>query len=252
MKKFIYFILAGIILSNCAFAYDCKVIHKSAKYFENKIEKENGHNDACLYYNLAAAHWRRGNIQGTLDAYDVMTYIDPQDEEIYVRRAIIYSMYNNSKRADEEYARLVKNIPDSKIGNEHLSYVYLWLYDYENALKYINKTIKIDNGKDLKLIVQRADIYKNKGEYGKAIKDYTKYIESSLNNETKDYWWLAMAYQYRAECYEAIGKTQEAEIDMQKYEEYRAKEPVKKEHVLKTIKRKYNDFKRHKYAERLW
>lgn len=56
------------------------------------------------------------------------------------------------------------------------SNLYLYMEDFENALSQIHTAIELE-GETPELILQKADIYDNAGDYDNAIRYYTKYVE---------------------------------------------------------------------------
>ena len=171
IKKFILSAIAGILLSNCVFASDCDIVRMSVRFYE-KQDKKNP-NDVCTLYNLANEYLLKYKIQKSLDTYNQIIKINPNENRAYIKRAYIYMNFNNHSLAEREYGRLVKNIPDSAYGNLMMAITYENISDYENAIKYVSKAIELaENNKsdynpndDLKLIKWSQKIEPQENEY---------------------------------------------------------------------------------------
>lgn len=269
IKKFIMFAIAGILLSNCAFASDCEIVRKSVRFYENQV-KENP-NDVCSLYNLANEYLLKYKVQKSLDTYDQIIKINPKENRAYVQRAYIYMNFNNPGLAEREYGRLVKNIPDSLYGNIMMAITYENISDYENAIKYASRAIELAENNisdynpndDLKLIKWsqkiesqeneyktfyyfRADYYQKMGMYKEAIKDYTTYAESKLEDSY-------LVYILIRDCYKALGDLNNAEKALQKFNEESEKAPKSsfKLSITDRIKIKYFGFRTMFYINKL-
>ena len=125
--------------------------------------------------------------------------------------------------------------------------IYNNISDYENALKYINKAIKLSDKKDsatIWLFNKRADILKNMGRYEEAIKDYTVYATSDDSTSYSAYWNIS-------ECYEALGEKDKAKEAERKWQSglYRNKY---KTPLTRKIKWNYAHFKNKFYDNILY
>lgn len=229
IKKLVALMIAGVCFANCSYALeevyvkDCKVEHKSIKYYKKKVEENVL--DVCSYYNLSKKYFRKNKPQEALDNLYNITLINPKDEEVYGYRAMIYYLYGNNGNYYREYAQAVKNIPDFVTGHERLSYAYQnILFDYENSLKHINIAIKQTKEPYSYHYYRRGSIYEDMGKYDEAIKDYTRAIELNVLDD--------IAFSSRSRCYEKIGKTEEAAFDkamekkIQKYNKENDKKTV--------------------------
>ena len=77
IKKFVLCTVAGILLSNCVFAKDCEIIHKSVKFYE-KQDLTN----VCSLYNLANEYYLNKKYQKALNTYKDIITLNPQEEEL--------------------------------------------------------------------------------------------------------------------------------------------------------------------------
>ena len=242
IKKFVLCVVAGVVLSNCVFACDCEIVHKSVKFYDKQIIENPG--DVCSFYNLANEYLLKGKIQKSLDAYDDIITLFPKEERAYLKKADIYRDYGNYDLADREYGRLIKNIPDSVTGNKKMSCIYKHISDYENALKHINKAIELTKGEEFSLFDIRADILRDMGRYDEAIEDYTKYAKS---DDKYNY----SAYIGLSDCYSALG---DAAKEKEAYLKWRsgAHKDNPKITLVDRIKWRYSKFKSKFYTDKLY
>ena len=269
IKKILMFAIAGILLSNCAFASDCEIVHKSVRFYEKQVKEKP--NNVCSLYNLANEYLLKSKVQKSLDTYDKIIKINPKENRAYIQRAFIYMVFNNHYLAEHEYGRLAKNIPDSVFGNLMMAFTYENISDYENAVKYMSKVIELSEsgisdykiGDELEIIDSaqktepqkdeyktyynfRADYYEKMGRYEDAIADYIIYAESGLKDSF-------LAYVGVMECSKTFGNTKKAEEALQKLEDGFKNAPKSnfKYSLKDRIKDTYFHFKRKFYVDTL-
>ena len=245
IKNFVLCALAGLLLCNCSFASDCEIKHESVKFYKQFTKEQPGF--VCSYYNLANEYKLKNKYQDALNTYDDIIEINPQEEIAYKRRAEIYSKFNNENKANHEYARLVKNIPDSVNGNYHMALIYENIYEYETALKYIDRVIELLGDREYDkagFYEVRANILKKMGRYEEAIEDYTKFATSEHTYNYSVYWDIS-------DCYKALGNDAKAKEAERKWDAayYRTKH---KTFLAQKIKSKYSDFKTKFHTEDLY
>ncbi len=232
-----------IFCVNSVQAQDCEYVHKGIKYYEKRVYSDNSEQNICDYYNLAREYYKKNKIQKALNTYADIIEINNQEEEAYVSRAVIYNLYNNPELSNQEWVRLLKNMPDSVVGNEGISEVYKSILDYDNALKYINIAIQKNNKKDSYLLYKRGEILRKQGKYEEAIKDYTRFISSEDFND------FYLVYDDRSECYKALGMEDKAKSDEDKYENYLSNTKI---NIFENIRNKILLNKLKKYTGELY
>ena len=245
IKKFVLCAAVGLFLSNCVFAGDCEISRDSVRFYKQLSDQNSS--DVCILYNLANEYYIRNKFQKALNVYNDIIEINPKEEKAYKKRARIYAQFNDNDHANREYARLLKNIPDSISGNYHMADIYNNISDYENALKYINKSIALSDKRDsatIWLFNKRADILKNMGRYEDAIKDYTVYATSDDSMSHSAYWNIM-------ECYEAMGDKEKAKEAERKWQSglYRNKY---KRPLVRKLKWNFKHFKNKFYDDTLY
>ena len=231
IKKFILCVVAGLLLSNCVFASDCEIVHKSVRFYE-KQDLTN----VCNLYNLANEYYRNKKYQKALNTYEDIITINPREERAYLKRARIYGEFRNDDNVNREYIRLVKNVPNSIKGNEMIVWFHRYVTeDYDTALKYINKLINLTNGDDVSYFYDRGSIFKKMGKYKEAIADYTKFVKSNAENNYDAYFELSY-------CYRAIGdKAKEKEAMLKWDYSYQKNKNKYKLTLAEIIKLRYSD-----------
>lgn len=232
IKKFVLCVVTGVLLSNCVFACDCEIIHKSVRFYE-KQDLTN----VCNLYNLANEYYLNKKYQKALNTYEDIITLNPQEERAYIKRAWIYSKFKNDENANREYIRLIKNIPNSIEGNERMYWFHKCVTeDYDTALKYINKLIELTNGNKASYFYDRGSIFDEMGRYKEAIADYTKFVKSDDKN---NYY----AYFEMSDCYRAIGDKTKAKEAMLKWDYgYLNNKNKNKLTFIEKVKLHYSDF----------
>ena len=236
IKKFILCAVAGLLLSNCAFARDCEIVHKSVNFYEKQIAEHP--NYVCAFYNLANEYYLKKKYQEALNTYKDLIALYPKEERAYIKRAQIYHKFKQEDYAAREYGRLVKNVPESVFGNEQMAYIYQNLSDYDNALRYINKAIELTQEEDSDInwrIYQRAKILKDMSKYEEAIEDFTKYTKSDAKYNYD-------GYSEISECYKSLGNTAKEKEAYAKWS-YSLKKNKHKIGLIRNIKWYYHKFK---------
>jgi len=232
IKKFVLCAVAGLLLSNCAFASDCEIVHKSVRFYE-KQDLTN----VCNLYNLANEYYRNKKYQKALNTYEDIITLNPQEERAYIKRAWIYSECKNYENFHREYIRLVKNIPNSAEGNDRLYWFHKYITeDYDTALKYINKAIELTNDKNFSYFYDRGSIYEKMGKYKEAIADYTKYAQSDDEYNYHAYYGLSR-------CYKALGNEAKEKEALLKWDYgYEKNKNKNKLTFAEKVKLRYSDF----------
>lgn len=233
--------MLSLLLSNCVFASDCEIIHKSVKFYE-KQDLSN----VCTLYNLANEFYLRHKYQKALNTYEDIITINPKEERAYIKRARIYNEFNNREKANREYMRLVKNVPDSLKGNDMMAHFHKYVSeDYEKALNYINKVIELTNGEQVSYFYDRANILEKMGRYEEAIADYTKYVKSNEDNYS--------AYFELSYCYKAVGNKSKAKEAILKWDYgYQKNKHKYKLTLAEKVSLHYSEFKNKFYTDKLY
>lgn len=230
IKRIILMTVFSLFVSNCVFASNCEIIPKSIRYYKKQVKTNPI--DVCARYNLAYAYFRKNKVQKSANEFGLIIYINPKEEDAYIQRSCIFSIYNNKEASYRELAELLQNVPNSVQGNAYMSEIYENLLDYENALKHINVSIEQSDGNDAWYFYLRAMFLEKLGRYEEAIKDYTKYIEQ---DKSTDFW---VPYARRSECYKTVGKEKEAEADIKIAEEMKKNDKYKR-NIFERIESKY-------------
>ena len=234
IKKIILLSAFSLFVSNCVFASDCEIIHKSVKFYQ-KSDPSN----VCNLYNLANEYYLKKKYQKALNTYEYIITINPQEERAYLKRASIYSEFDDDLDAKREYFRLVKNVPDSIKGNYKMFWFHKYVTeDYEKALKHINKAIELTKGENAEYFYYRGGVLQKMKRYEEAIADYTKYTKS---NDKYNY----SAYIELQECYKALGDDAKAKEAYLKWDyEYEKNKNKNKISLAENIKWQYSRLKK--------
>ena len=143
-----------------------------------KAEKQSSVN-AKLYYNISCCYSLIKDYKNALIYANKEIFTDKTSSKGYYRRGTIYCECGNLDEALESYLEAEKCVPDHNFFDQmywSMSNIYLNKQDFENAQKYIEKAISINN--------KNADFYFTKGglnyiqkNFSEALRLYKKAYE---------------------------------------------------------------------------
>ena len=188
------------------------------------------YDEAIRYYNKAIA-------------------LDPASAMSYYERGVAYSSKEDFERAVEDLTRAIELDPDFILSYTERGFNRIRTGDYDGAISDYNWAIEHDDLNKARAYCDLGDVYRRTGdfdralekcnkaitlvpifyypykirgciyydqnEYGKAIEDFTKAI-NSLDDALED---KAVVYNLRGKCYRVIGEEDRANSDFTKAQE---------------------------------
>lgn len=132
--------------------------------------------------------------------------VNPNDAEVYIRRAEAYHNGGESELALADFNRAIALDPKNPTFYCDRAFFYMIEGDREKELDDYNKAIEIDPyHKDA--LLSRSSIYQQKGDYSNALKDLNLIIEKYPEKATS-------YHLFRAEIYEATKQFAKALADV--------------------------------------
>jgi tetratricopeptide (TPR) repeat protein len=161
---------------------------------------------ALPLFEAATVHHRAGDIAAAIDGYTQAIEVDPKFAVAHNLRGNAFEASGEQGKAIADYTKAVKLDPklakaalDRAILREKTGRLDLALADYTAVIKL---------GKDPTVFVYRGCAHLGKGDFNRAIADFTAAINIDPN--------FAAAYHYRSMAYEETGQTERARSDQAK------------------------------------
>jgi len=212
--------------------------------FYNKIENWN---EAAKSFgevirikpNISDGYIMRSNAYQKLKNFDLAKAdldsalkLDTTDVEVLVPYAYFYMEKGDRKASNEVYQKVL-NIIDSietypKFNDSYsamiynnMAYNYVKLGDYEQAEKYVEKALQLDDESGY-IWDTRGELYFWQKKYKECISDMNKAIELRKDNEDEP----ANSYFYRGRAKLELGQTEDGNADIQKAADLKHKEAI--------------------------
>jgi tetratricopeptide (TPR) repeat protein len=121
MKKVVFYLFLGILLSSYAYAQSAKQLHKEGKIFV----KEGDYLEALTYFDKAIE-------------------LDPSFSDPYISRAEIYEIQGDFEKAAEDYKKLSEIDPKNALHSFNAGRIYYKMERYPEAISMLNLTTELD------------------------------------------------------------------------------------------------------------
>jgi tetratricopeptide (TPR) repeat protein len=151
------------------------------------------------YYNRGLAYFRLFEFDKALADFNKAVELKPENEDA---REFLIFLYYYSHQYDKVLSECKKSWISSS--NYHCARIYYMISGMEDATEKIKK-----NSKDVDAYSDRAWAYFNRGQYDKAVDDYSKVIEIS-SEDAGAYFLRGRSYHYLRKYNEAISDYDEA------------------------------------------
>jgi tetratricopeptide (TPR) repeat protein len=154
----------------------------TANDFNSKELKEvnaellNTPNDPTLYVKRSRVYIGLKDFDLALSDALRATKLDSSKAEHYIALADVYFASNKARYAKETLEYVVKRFPDNSEGLLKLAELLYLVRQYESAIAYINKALKLDES-NAKAYYLKGSIYKESGDTAKAISSIQTAVE---------------------------------------------------------------------------
>lgn len=171
--------------------------------FTEQLEKQP--NDAKLLAWRGYCYEQANNHHRAIEDTTKALTLDPSIDSVYDSRANAYRMLKVYKNAIKDFTAEIKVHPDDADSYVNRAGCYDDMKDFKDALKDYDKAIEIDSNSTVALN-NRGWVYLEQKDYQKAIEDF----DACLQQDEK----YTNAYYNRAAANIALGKLDEALVDM--------------------------------------
>lgn|GEM_PF-2397911 len=137
---------------------------------------------ARIHYVLGVLLERQGNIDAALNEYNAAMTIDPSHSGARRRRADIYIIRGEFKKAINEYQILHEASPNSPILLYKLSRAYVKDKQFDKALEVYRQAINLDDG-NIEIQREYALLLRQRGHYHEAETAYSAILEKQPDDE---------------------------------------------------------------------
>jgi tetratricopeptide (TPR) repeat protein len=147
---------------------------------------------SLVRFYLAGAYRERKDYDLALDNYNQALELNPDFNNVYVNRGLVYYEMDNYDRALEDYNQAIQTIKDKPslaIAYNNRGIVYVAKQEYDRALTDFNQAFELEP----KLAMgynNRGLIYLNQGNYDRAIIEFNqalKFISNSKNSQNSNF-----------------------------------------------------------------
>lgn len=156
--------------------------------FQNELEfyqQARALNPLDVAAGLAAAdcQWRENRTAPAIEILEHLLRLNPHHVEVLMSLGRIYVAQNNETKLFAIYEHILKITPDNADAYYNLGIAYYHHQDFDNALKFFERAIKLNDHADARLYV--ASIYERRGDSVQAIRYLRERIRLSHGDEDK-------------------------------------------------------------------
>lgn len=178
-------------------------------FYNQAIELNQNH--ARAYHNRGLDYQNTQNFGLALVDLDRAIQLEPYSAFMYNTRGVIYRNLKNFAQAIQNYDKAIQLNPNYTEAYSNRALAYVDLKNYNSAIPDCNSALKI-NEKNADAYLFRAISYGCLQNFNQAISDANTAIQLKENFSTPTN--LAVAYQCRGVCYQALGETEKAQADL--------------------------------------
>jgi tetratricopeptide (TPR) repeat protein len=232
----------GVCYFNRGNAYYAKQQYdQAAADFSKVVELDP--KDGNAYFNRGVMYKKIGKYDLALADYAKVMELTPKDASLYGNRGNIYLLQEKADLAFKDYSKAIELDPKTAKYYVNRGNVYVRWEQWDEAFKDYSMAIELDP-KNADAYLERGNIYLNrKQETDLAMADFNKvvaidpkysngYMNTGVIQHNKQQYSLAitnyskaievdpanmLAYLNRADAYDAIGNSKQANIDRKKY-----------------------------------
>jgi Tetratricopeptide repeat len=162
-------------------------------------------------YQTAIKHMRKGEYNDAIKVMSDLIKEEPDNADHRRFRAELYRLSGKIRRSREDYEKVIELTPDSGVGYNGLAEVYLQDGEYEAALPYAKQALEREPDQwvalyNLGMIEDRLNLWP----------DSVEHLGQALKADVPDSRHRLLVHLWLARSYLRMGKTDEAEGELQK------------------------------------
>lgn len=189
------------------------VMYKKLEKYDNALSDytkaiELNPKDADAYNNRGHVYYIQQKYELAMAEYNKAIAVDPAFANSYVYRGNTYTRTKQPDLAITDHTKAIQLNPKYFDAYMERGHIYYNNKMYDQALKDYSKAVEIAP-KDANAYLYLAFVHHDKQQFSQALTNYNRAIELDDKN--------MYAYSNRAEAYDAIGNTKQANLDRKKY-----------------------------------
>lgn len=185
-RKIVDAILRGVVLNNAEEIIRCSL----------DIDKRN---KALIYYNVALGYIADKKFGYAIEHLNKAIEYKADYAVFYDMRCLSYVKQLEYDKAIEDGNKAISIDPSNASTYENLAYAYSNKENPKEAIENYSMAINLDTNKRWKLYYRRGVEYNKIGLFDKAIADFTRYTEVSLNNSIMGYAYKILLYKTKGD-----------------------------------------------------
>lgn len=156
--------------------------------FQNELEfyqQARALNPLDVAAGLAAAdyQWRENRTAPAMEILEHLRRLNPHHVDVLMSLGRIYVAQNNETKIFAVYEHILRMAPDNADAYYNLGIVYYHHQDFDNALKFFERAIKLNDHAEARLYL--ASIYERRGDSTQAIRYLRERIRLSRGDDDK-------------------------------------------------------------------
>ena len=146
-----------------------------------ETEKNLGESDA--HYRLGIEFAQYSLYKNSIDEFDLALKYDPSNIKVYNKKGLVYFGIKQYSKAKEMFQKVISLQPEHLQAHINLGMVEYMEDHKEEALKTWEKAVGLkENDNDSKALNNIGNVYKERGDYPKAIEFYSEAIRKDRKN----------------------------------------------------------------------
>lgn len=192
-----------------------------------------------IYNNLGTAYFRLQNYEKAIENFTVGIAIDPNSPDIFLNRGNAYARLKKFDKAEEDYQQALRLNPNMLEVYKFMGLTYIQSEDFDKAIGVFNEYLKRDRQSEgaLRVIASRGLAFNRKGEYRKALQDFSTAIKMNP--------YFGEPYRLMGMTYSEMGEIDLAIKSFEKYLQLESDSPYAKyvQAILQQLKQQQKEKK---------
>ena len=195
------------------------------KDYDEAIKLNN--NVSMYYFNRANVNLRMNNYEGVIDDCGRALKLNENNNLYYIIRGHAEYYLEDYDSAINDYKMGVSKGYSKASAYNMIAQCYLKLHNYQKAMSYVNRAIKISDNKDGVIIDTRGEIYLAQNDLMSALSDFNRAIQLVSDNPE--------LFEHRALCYRRMANLETDESVREEFINYAKSDEDEAERLKNTL-----------------
>jgi tetratricopeptide (TPR) repeat protein len=157
------------------------------------------------YVNRAMVYYHQGSFEKALDDVESAIRLRPDEAFLYMNRGIIRYQLDDLRGSMSDFDKFIDLEPRNAMGYNNRGILRAEIGDLNGAINDLSRVLALREEEDLPTLYYRGMLYKEKGEFRKALSDFNIVAEAHPD--------FAPVYMNRAGVKQALGQDEAAQLD---------------------------------------